>query len=64
LFIRKTLFLRQQNCVHPAVLDRGCKVAEICAIEISERHRHRYEVNTAWAGSRSTACAPATRYGA
>jgi CTP synthase len=34
-----------------AVLDRGCKVAEIYgATEISERHRHRYEVNTAYKG--------------
>lgn len=36
---------------YPAVLDRGCKVAEIYgATEISERHRHRYEVNTAYKG--------------
>ena len=32
---------------YPAVLDRGSKVAEIYgSTEISERHRHRYEVNT------------------
>ena len=31
--------------------DRGSKVAEIYgATEISERHRHRYEVNTAYKG--------------
>ena len=36
---------------YPAVLDRGSKVAEIYgATEISERHRHRYEVNTAYKG--------------
>ena len=36
---------------YPAVLDRGCKVAEIYgSTEISERHRHRYEVNTAYKG--------------
>jgi len=36
---------------YPAVLDRGCKVAGIYgATEISERHRHRYEVNTAYKG--------------
>jgi CTP synthase len=34
---------------YPAVLARGSKVAEIYqAAEISERHRHRYEVNTAY----------------
>ncbi len=33
----------------PAVLARGSRVAEIYgATEISERHRHRYEVNTAY----------------
>ena len=36
---------------YPAVLNRGSKVAEIYgATEISERHRHRYEVNTAYKG--------------
>jgi CTP synthase len=36
---------------YPAVLSRGSKVAEIYdATEISERHRHRYEVNTAYKG--------------
>ena len=36
---------------YPAVLDRGSKVAEIYgATEISERHRHRYEVNTGYKG--------------
>jgi CTP synthase len=36
---------------YPAMLDRGSKVAEIYgATEISERHRHRYEVNTAYKG--------------
>ena len=36
---------------YPAVLDRGSKVAEIYgSTEISERHRHRYEVNTAYKG--------------
>ena len=36
---------------YPAVLARGSKVAEIYeATEISERHRHRYEVNTAYKG--------------
>jgi CTP synthase len=35
----------------PAVLDRGSRVAEIyAATEISERHRHRYEVNTGYKG--------------
>jgi CTP synthase len=34
---------------YPAVLQRGSRVAEIYhASEISERHRHRYEVNTAY----------------
>src|ERR1700744_2955708 len=34
---------------YPAVLQRGSQVAEIySATEISERHRHRYEVNTAY----------------
>ena len=34
---------------YPAVLDRGSKIADIYqATEISERHRHRYEVNTAY----------------
>ncbi len=34
---------------YPAVLARGSKVSEIYhASEISERHRHRYEVNTAY----------------
>jgi CTP synthase len=34
---------------YPAVLQRGSRVAEIySATEISERHRHRYEVNTAY----------------
>jgi CTP synthase len=34
---------------YPAVLNRGSKVAEIYgSTEISERHRHRYEVNTAY----------------
>jgi CTP synthase len=34
---------------YPAVLARGSRVAEIYhATEISERHRHRYEVNTAY----------------
>jgi CTP synthase len=36
---------------YPAVLDRGSRVAEIYgATEISERHRHRYEVNTTYKG--------------
>ncbi len=36
---------------YPAVLSRGSRVAEIYgATEISERHRHRYEVNTAYKG--------------
>ena len=36
---------------YPAVLDRGCKVSDIYgASEISERHRHRYEVNTGYKG--------------
>jgi CTP synthase len=34
---------------YPALLQRGCRVAEIYhATEISERHRHRYEVNMAY----------------
>jgi CTP synthase len=34
---------------YPALLQRGSRVAEIYdMIEISERHRHRYEVNTAY----------------
>jgi CTP synthase len=34
---------------YPAMLQRGSRVAEIYdAAEISERHRHRYEVNTAY----------------
>ena len=34
---------------YPALLARGSKIAEIYgASEISERHRHRYEVNTAY----------------
>src|ERR1700694_2056172 len=33
----------------PAILSRGSRIAEIYgATEISERHRHRYEVNTAY----------------
>jgi CTP synthase len=36
---------------YPAVLQRGSQVAAIYgATEISERHRHRYEVNTAYRG--------------
>jgi CTP synthase len=36
---------------YPATLTRGSRVAEIYgATEISERHRHRYEVNTAYKG--------------
>jgi CTP synthase len=36
---------------YPALLARGSRVAEIYgASEISERHRHRYEVNTAYKG--------------
>ncbi len=36
---------------YPAVLKRGSKVADIYGTtEISERHRHRYEVNTAYRG--------------
>ncbi len=36
---------------YPAALARGSRVAEIYgATEISERHRHRYEVNTAYKG--------------
>jgi CTP synthase len=34
---------------YPAVLARGSRAAEIYArTDISERHRHRYEVNTAY----------------
>ena len=34
---------------YPAVLARGSRVADIYhSTEISERHRHRYEVNTAY----------------
>jgi CTP synthase len=36
---------------YPAILTRGSRVAEIYgATEISERHRHRYEVNTKYKG--------------
>ena len=37
---------------YPAVLQRGSRVSRIYdgATEISERHRHRYEVNTAYKG--------------
>jgi CTP synthase len=37
---------------YPAALQRGSKVSAIYdgALEISERHRHRYEVNTAYKG--------------
>ena len=36
---------------YPAVLQRGSRVAEIYGtLEISERHRHRYEVNTHYRG--------------
>ncbi len=36
---------------YPALLQRGSRVAQIYgATEISERHRHRYEVNTAYKG--------------
>ena len=36
---------------YAAVLQRGSKIADIYgATEISERHRHRYEVNTAYKG--------------
>jgi CTP synthase len=36
---------------YPAVLQRGSRVARIYGVEeISERHRHRYEVNTAYRG--------------
>ncbi|HNS86440.1 MAG TPA: gamma-glutamyl-gamma-aminobutyrate hydrolase family protein, partial [Parvularculaceae bacterium] len=35
---------------YPAVLAKGSRVAEIYGeSEISERHRHRYEVDMAWA---------------
>ncbi len=35
---------------YPAALKRGSRVSEVYggALEISERHRHRYEVNTAY----------------
>jgi CTP synthase len=36
---------------YPAILQRGSRVADIYgATEISERHRHRYEVNTGYKG--------------
>ena len=37
---------------YPAMLQRGSRVSQIydSAAEISERHRHRYEVNTAYKG--------------
>jgi CTP synthase len=36
---------------YPAMLSRGSRVAEVYgATEISERHRHRYEVNTGYKG--------------
>ena len=37
---------------YPAILQRGSRVSQIYhgATEISERHRHRYEVNTAYKG--------------
>jgi CTP synthase len=36
---------------YPAILQRGTRVADIYgATEISERHRHRYEVNTGYKG--------------
>ena len=37
---------------YPAILARGSRVSEIYdgAAEISERHRHRYEVNTRYKG--------------
>src|SRR6187401_1784329 len=36
---------------YPALLQRGSRVSQIYgATEISERHRHRYEVNTAYKG--------------
>jgi CTP synthase len=36
---------------YPALLGRGSRVAEIYgSTEISERHRHRYEVNTNYKG--------------
>jgi CTP synthase len=36
---------------YPAKLTRGSRVADIYATtDISERHRHRYEVNTAYKG--------------
>jgi len=37
--------------VFPAILSRGSRIADIYgATEISERHRHRYEVNTGYKG--------------
>ena len=40
---------------YPAVLARGSRVADIYGTtEISERHRHRYEVNTAYKGGWSS----------
>jgi CTP synthase len=43
---------------YPAALKPGSRVAEVYgSTEISERHRHRYEVNTAYKDrSSSTAC--------
>jgi len=36
---------------YPALLERGSRVADIYGrFEISERHRHRYEVNTGYKG--------------
>jgi CTP synthase len=37
---------------YPALVQRGSKISQIYhgATEISERHRHRYEVNTAYKG--------------
>src|SRR5262249_39916148 len=37
---------------YPAILQRGSRVSQIYhgATEISERHRHRYEVNTSYKG--------------
>jgi CTP synthase len=36
---------------YPAILQRGSRVADIYGVtEISERHRHRYEVNSAYKG--------------
>ena len=36
---------------YPAHLARGSRIANIRTTEISERHRHRYEVNTRYKGS-------------